>query len=170
MSRCLISRNNCLFSKGKSIFQKIFHAIIHDPLSVLNCLNDYLYFSKDLGSQINSEVFVVNPFIHNCDLSIPLRGDKRTRICVQIITRVPEPEKNERKGDPSKLVQECISLIHNNRLVRAKIILVDRTVAIISSMNFCSGSSAGVSWESGLVSADAKVVESTVKSFLTKFT
>jgi hypothetical protein len=53
--------------------------------------------------------------------------------------------------------------------LNAKIISDDRTVTIISSMNFYSGSSAGVSWEAGLVSTDPKVVKSTVNSILTKF-
>jgi hypothetical protein len=159
-----------LVLKGKSVFLKAFHSIIHDPLSVLRCLNKYLFFSICLSSQAKSEVFVVNPFIHNCDLNITPKEDKKTRICVQIITRITESGKNELQNDHVKIKKESISLIHNNRLVHAKILLVDRTVSILSSVNFCPSSSAGVSWEAGLVSTDDKIVKSTIKSVLTKFT
>ena len=161
---------HCLFSKGKSLFLKTFHSIVHDPFSVLRFLNDHLFFSVCSSFEAKSEAFVVNPFINNCDLSINLTGDKWTRICVQIITRVSESGKNEEKEEAFKLEQECISLIHNNRLVHANIILVDYTVALIFSMNFCSDSSTGVSLEDSLVSTDDKIVKSTVNSVLTKFT
>ena len=161
---------HCLFSKGKSLFLKTFHSIVHDPFSVLRFLNDHLFFSICSSFEAKSEAFVVNPFINNCDLSINLTGDKWTRICVQIITRVSESGKNEEKEESFKLEHECISLIHNNRLVHANIILVDYTLALIFSMSFCSDSSTGVSLEDSLVSTDNKIVKSTVNSVLTKFT
>ncbi len=39
-------------------------------------------------------------------------------------------------------------------------------MAIISSMNFYSGSSGGASWEAGLISVEETVVESIVNSIL----
>ena len=54
--------------------------------------------------------------------------------------------------------------------VHAKLIVVDRAIAIISSMNFYADSSAGVSWEAGLVSADSNIVKTIVNSFLNMLT
>ena len=50
--------------------------------------------------------------------------------------------------------------------VHAKIVVVDSTVAIVSSMNFFSASSGGSSWEAGIVSTDEKVVKNIKKSIL----
>jgi phosphatidylserine/phosphatidylglycerophosphate/cardiolipin synthase-like enzyme len=49
--------------------------------------------------------------------------------------------------------------------VHVKLIVVDLAIAIISSMNFYAESSAGASWEAGLVSIDHKVVSSIANSF-----
>ncbi|MBA7554702.1 hypothetical protein ES705_47333 [subsurface metagenome] len=53
-----------------------------------------------------------------------------------------------------------------NKKVHAKIIAVDRTIALSSSMNFFSDSSAGKSWEAGLITIEPTVVEEVVNSIL----
>jgi predicted transcriptional regulator len=131
-------------------------------------------FSKELISHAKSEVLVVNPFIQDCDLSNTLREVKKKGIEVQIITRSPHddkyPEYLKRKQEyHAKLKQDGIALIYKEK-VHAKLLVVDRAVAIASSMNFYPGSSAGVSWEAGLVSTDSKVVESVVQSTLSRLT
>jgi phosphatidylserine/phosphatidylglycerophosphate/cardiolipin synthase-like enzyme len=60
-----------------------------------------------------------------------------------------------------------ITLIYKKK-VHAKLLVVDRAVTIASSMNFYPDSSAGVSWEAGLVSTDPKVVWSVVQSTLSR--
>jgi len=62
-----------------------------------------------------------------------------------------------------KLKTEGISLTYKEN-VHAKLIVVDNVIAISSSMNFYPESSAGVSWEAGLISLDQQVVDSIVKS------
>jgi len=129
-------------------------------------------FSKELISHAKSEVLVVNPFIQDCDLSNTLRDVKKRGINVQIITRSPRdkyPEHRENKQKYlSTLQKEGISLVYNEK-VHAKLIVVDHAVAIVSSMNFYPDSSAGVSWEAGLVSIDKRVVDSIVSSPLSRF-
>jgi len=124
-------------------------------------------FSKELISHAKSEVLVVNPFIQDCDLSNTLREAKKHGINVQVITRPPDdnyPEHLKKKQEyHSELKQEGISLSYKEK-IHAKLIVVDRAVAIVSSMNFYADSSAGVSWEVGLVSTDTKVVESVANS------
>ena len=57
-------------------------------------------------------------------------------------------------------------MIFYNKKVHAKIVTVDRTAAIISSMNFIVQSSGGQSWESGIVTVDHENVQSIVNSLL----
>lgn len=124
-------------------------------------------FSKELVCHAESEVLVVNPFIQDCDLSNTLRDAKKRGVNVLVITRSPRdkhPEYLKNKQEYlSKLDKEGIKLVYSEK-VHAKIIVVDKGVAIISSMNFYPESSAGVSWEAGLVSTDTNVVESIVDS------
>lgn len=129
-------------------------------------------FSKELISRAKSEVIIVNPFIQDCDLSNTLREAKKRGLNVQILTRqprdkYPEQLKNKREYH-AKLKREGISLVYKKK-VHAKIILVDRAVAIVSSMNLYPDSSAGVSWEAGLVSIEEKVVDSIVDLLPSRF-
>jgi hypothetical protein len=125
-------------------------------------------FSKELISHAKFDVFIANPYIQDCDLSNMLIEASKKGINVQIITRYPEdkhPEYLKKKQDyHSKLKQEGISLFYDAK-VHAKLIVVDRAIAVISSMNFYADSSAGVSWEAGLVSTNQNVVNSIVDSF-----
>jgi hypothetical protein len=126
-------------------------------------------FSKELICQAKSEVQIINPFIQDCDLSNTLVDAKKRGVNVQIITRSPAdkqyPERLKKKEEYHlRLKQEDISLIYEEK-VHAKLIMVDHTVAIVSSMNFYPESSAGVSWEVGLVSTDTKVVRSISGAF-----
>ena len=63
------------------------------------------------------------------------------------------------------LKKDDVNLTYN-KAAHAKIIAVDRAVAIVSSMNFYGGSSSGASWEAGLISVEETVVESIVDSIL----
>ena len=62
-------------------------------------------------------------------------------------------------------MQDGLELKYDKK-IHAKIIVADRTVGVVSSMNFFPESSAGASWEAGLVSIDPKVVESIVQSII----
>jgi hypothetical protein len=129
-------------------------------------------FSKELISRAKTNVLVVNPFIQDCDLSNTLRDAKKRGVDVRIMTREPKdkhPEYLQKKQEYfSILKNEGISLVLNNK-IHAKLIVVDNTVAIVSSMNFYPESSAGVSWEAGLISIEPKTVKNIVESVETKF-
>jgi phosphatidylserine/phosphatidylglycerophosphate/cardiolipin synthase-like enzyme len=125
-------------------------------------------FSKELISHAKFDVLIANPYIQDCDLSNTLIEASKNGINVQIITRPPEdkhPEYLKKKQEyHSKLKQEGISLFYDAK-VHAKLIVVDSTIAAVSSMNFYADSSAGVSWEAGLVSTNQKMVNSIANAF-----
>jgi DNA-binding transcriptional regulator GbsR (MarR family) len=125
-------------------------------------------FSKELISHAKFDVLIANPYIQDCDLSNTLIEASKNGINVQIITRPPEdkhPEYLKKKQEyHSKLKQEGISLFYDAK-VHAKLIVVDSAIAAVSSMNFYADSSAGVSWEAGLVSTNQKVVNSIANAF-----
>ena len=81
---------------------------------------------------------------------------------VTLLTRPPELDRDEyqdrKKEYHSHLQQDGVEVVYN-KVVHAKIIIVDRAVAIVSSMNFNPRSSGGASWEAGLVTIDRKTVE-----------
>lgn len=125
-------------------------------------------FSKELISHASSEVLVANPFIEECDLSNTLQEAKNKGTEVQIITRPPEDKyRNQfekKKLYLQKLQSRGIKIFYNPK-VHAKLIIVDRAVAIASSMNFYPESSAGETWEAGLVTWKKTVVNSIIDSF-----
>jgi hypothetical protein len=128
-------------------------------------------FSKELISHAKSNVLVINPFIKDCDLSNTLSDVKKKGVNVRIITRQPQDKYSEylekNKQYLSHLQTEGIELAYNNK-VHAKIIVVDNSIAIVSSMNFYPESSAGASWEAGLITIQTKTVESILESIKTK--
>ncbi len=117
--------------------------------------------SKDLITQAKSEVLVVNPYVEKCALSDSMRG-VADRVDVTLLTRPPEMDREEfqerKKEYHGHLVQDNVKVVYN-KVVHAKIAVVDRAVSIVSSMNFNPRSSGGASWEAGLVTIDKKVVE-----------
>lgn len=125
-------------------------------------------FSKELISHASSEVLVANPFIEECDLSNTLQEAKKKGTEVQIVTRPPEdkyPNQLEKKRlYLQKLQSRGIKIFYNPK-VHAKLIIVDRAVAIASSMNFYPESSAGETWEAGLVTWKKPIVKSIIDSF-----
>ena len=124
--------------------------------------------SDELIRKSTNEVLIVNPFVEHCNLTKALRDTRKGGVNVRLITRPPEsdskyPEKKRQYHDILK--KEGIELTYNDK-VHAKIITVDRAVAIVSSMNFNSYSSGGGSWEAGLISVEESVVESVAGSIL----
>jgi phosphatidylserine/phosphatidylglycerophosphate/cardiolipin synthase-like enzyme len=104
----------------------------------------------------------VNPFVNECDLSDTLRDTAENGKNVTLITRHPDSG-NEKYHDILK--NTGVRIFHNNR-THAKIIIVDRSVAVVSSMNFFASSSGGKSWEAGLVTIENTVVESALNAIL----
>lgn len=124
--------------------------------------------SEGLVSSAKREILAVNPFVENCHLSNSLSEASKRNIDVRLITRSPESEKapwlRERKQEYYEILRRDGVMVAYNNIVHAKLIVVDGTVAVISSMNFNSRSSGGATWEAGIVSTEQTVVESVANS------
>jgi phosphatidylserine/phosphatidylglycerophosphate/cardiolipin synthase-like enzyme len=125
--------------------------------------------SKELIANAKTEVLAVNPYVSHCDLSNTLRDATKHGVAVNLVTRPPEARRKRSQHNISeyhkRLKEDGVEVLYN-KAVHAKLIVVDRAVAISSSMNFFSTSSSGASWEAGLVTVEEKVVESVVNSIL----
>jgi phosphatidylserine/phosphatidylglycerophosphate/cardiolipin synthase-like enzyme len=125
--------------------------------------------SKDLICKAETEVLVVNPFVDDCSLSNTLREASKKGRKVRLITRSPADEKviykKERETYHGILKKDGVIVTYNKK-AHAKLIVIDRALAILSSMNFYSSSSAGATWEAGVISVENTVVESVVDSIL----
>jgi len=133
---------------------------------------DLTHFSIEAILNAQHEIFVLNPFIEECNISNSLIEAKKRGIDVRIITQFPKndkyPEKlKEQIKYQEKLKQEGLFLKYNNK-IHAKIIIIDRTIALVSSMNFTPYSSSGAYWETGIVTTDQNIVNSITKSFILK--
>lgn len=126
--------------------------------------------SKKIISQARKEVMVVNPFVQQCDLSNTIREVADAGKTVLLITRPAGLEKNESYRKAMKNYHQSLRkagvYLVENKTVHAKIIVVDRRVAIVSSMNFYATSSGGQSWEAGLVTVNQSVVENVADSVM----
>ncbi len=123
--------------------------------------------SKFLIKESQKQVLIVNPFVGKCNLSDSLIQAAKDGKDVLLVTRPPDT-RNSLYGDKNdeyhKIIRNSgIELIYNN-VVHAKLMVIDRAVAIASSMNLTVTSTAGASWEAGIISVDENVVESVMDS------
>jgi phosphatidylserine/phosphatidylglycerophosphate/cardiolipin synthase-like enzyme len=114
--------------------------------------------SKNIIVQANSEILIVNPFVSETDLAKSLIQTKEG-VKVSLITR---PEK--RYIAFHERLKKSGVILNYNEGVHAKIIVVDRAVAFVSSMNFIPTSTAGQSWEAGMISLDEEVIDDILNS------
>ena len=127
--------------------------------------------SEKLIEQANVDVLVVNPFVERCHLSNTLKSAIAKGISVRLVTRSPTSEKyqyqEKKQKYHSKLKEEGVSITYDDS-VHAKLIVADRAVAIVSSMNFVASSSGGASYEAGLVTVERNVVQSVARSIINR--
>ena len=126
-------------------------------------------FTRDFIGRAKDEILVANPFVDSCYLTTALQDARDRRVNVRIVTRRPTKD----KGDIMKL--ECHATlrkkgvtIHYINTIHSKVILIDRKIAILSSMNLYSGSAGGGVDEAGIVSFEEKVVDAITK-YITDF-
>lgn len=119
-------------------------------------------FSKTIISKAEVEVLVVNPFVESVDLAKSLIEPSKNGVKVTLIRRSP----NEKAEQFNQSLKKSGIKIVIDESVHAKLIVVDRTVVVCSSMNFISASVSGKSWEAGIVTIDANTVQDTLNSIL----
>lgn len=142
---------------------------LHRPELKLN--NEHFYleghyldiFTKFVINQSFKTIIVVNPFI---DLSTPVQllvKSKRKGRTVVIVTR--PSFKQHIQTIHEHLKEAGIKMLYHNSL-HAKIIIIDDSLAIVSSMNFQRNATAGISWEAGIVTNNKETVDS-IKASIT---
>ena len=109
-------------------------------------------FSEKLIQQAKHEILVLNPYVHRCHISDALMSMSENGIKVKLVAQYIRPDQFK-----SKFLSKGVFFTHDE-VLHAKIILVDRIVGIVSSMNYYPKSTAGGSWEAGLVSVEPNVV------------
>jgi phosphatidylserine/phosphatidylglycerophosphate/cardiolipin synthase-like enzyme len=116
------------------------------------------------------DVLVTSPFVERCHLSNSLISAKSKGIRVTLVTHSPQYDKyNQQKREKYHLkLREKSVLVTYDNSVHAKLIVIDRAVAIVSSMNFLASSSGGASYEAGLVTIEQNVVQSIYSSIINK--
>ena len=120
-------------------------------------------FTKFLMDKARSQILVVNPFVDECDLSQQLCESGARGLKVSCFTRKPDSESMLRCH--GKMKNTGVDLEYDQD-VHAKLVVVDNQVAIVSSMNFFGASSAGKTWEAGMVTIDTHVIEAITKAVL----
>jgi phosphatidylserine/phosphatidylglycerophosphate/cardiolipin synthase-like enzyme len=105
--------------------------------------------ARDLIEKAKDEILVTSPYVDSCHPITLLTEAKERRVNVRI--------------ECHALLRKKGVNIHYINTIHAKIIIIDRKVAIVSSMNLYSGSTGGGLLEAGIVSFESKVVESASK-------
>lgn len=126
--------------------------------------------SKDLIQHSRKEVLIVNPFVDKCNLSDSLIQASKDGKDVMLITRPPDVRSGSYAGKADEyhdIIRKSGVRLTYNKVVHAKLMVLDRAVAIVSSMNLYSASTAGASWEAGIISVENTVVETVMNSIFT---
>lgn len=126
--------------------------------------------SKDLIQHSRKEVLIVNPFVDKCNLSDSLIQAAKDGKDVILVTRPPDARSGsyaEKANEYHNIIRKSGVRLTYNKVVHAKLMVLDRAVAIVSSMNLYSASTAGASWEAGIISVENTVVESVMNSIFT---
>jgi hypothetical protein len=123
-------------------------------------------FARDVIGKAQDEILVTSPYVDNCFLATALQRAVERRVKVKVVARRPTDPKTQKIDVPkaechNNLKKEGL-IIHYINQIHSKIIIVDRKVAVISSMNLYSGSTGGATLEAGIVTFDNMVVGSTV--------
>jgi len=119
-------------------------------------LDDY---TKQLIRMAREIILIANPYLDICYLTEALIDSAQSFTKIKVVTRYPG-RKEGRKGYCHMKLKKANIQLRYDRQIHSKIIVVDNEVAVVSSMNFYSGSSGGASKEAGIVSLDKKIVES----------
>lgn len=123
--------------------------------------------ARDAIGKAQDEILVTSPYVDNCHLATALQRAVERRVKVKLVARRPTDPKTQKIDIPkaechNNLRKEGL-VIHYINQIHSKIIVIDRKIALISSMNLYSGSTGGATFEAGIVSFDKTVVDSTAK-------
>ena len=120
--------------------------------------------ARDAIGKAQDEILVTSPYVDSCHLATALQRAVERRVKVKVIARRPTNAKMDalKTECQANLRKEGV-VIHYINQIHSKIIIVDRKISVISSMNLYSGSTGGATFEAGIVSFDKTVVDSATK-------
>jgi len=120
--------------------------------------------ARDVIGKAQDEILVTSPYVDSCHLATALLRAVGRRVKVKVVARRPTTSKMDAlKAECQANLRKEGVVIHYINQIHSKIIIVDRKITIISSMNLYSGSTGGATFEAGIVSFDKKVVDSAAK-------
>jgi phosphatidylserine/phosphatidylglycerophosphate/cardiolipin synthase-like enzyme len=118
---------------------------------------DLADFSRRLVSRADQSILIINPYVSSGHVSNELMKASKKGVSVEVVTRTPD--KQNYRDFHKKLNSAGIEPQYNET-IHAKVILVDDSVVVVSSMNMYAYSSGGGVWEAGIVSWDPETIES----------
>ncbi len=120
--------------------------------------------ARDIISKAQDEILVTSPYVDSCHLATALQRAVERRVKVKVVARRPSSAKMDvlKTECQANLRKEGV-VFHYINQIHSKIIIIDRKITIISSMNLYSGSTGGATFEAGIVSFEEKVVDSATK-------
>ena len=129
---------------------------------------DLVELSGELIKRAQREVLIAAPYVEACSLSDAIR-EAASEKSVKVVLRKPDDTVEKYRLEKERYIQTLIdagvTVVTNSR-VHAKVIVLDRAVAMVSSMNLNKSSTSGSSWEAGLITKDDEVVEEIANSIL----
>jgi phosphatidylserine/phosphatidylglycerophosphate/cardiolipin synthase-like enzyme len=120
--------------------------------------------ARDVIDKAQNEILVTSPFVDSCHPATALQEAVGRSVKVKVVARRPSTSKIDaaKRECQANLRKKGVHIHYVNPL-HSKIIVIDREIAIVSSMNLYSGSTGGALLEAGIVSFDKKVVDSATK-------
>jgi hypothetical protein len=114
-------------------------------------------FTRFLLTKAFNTIIIVNPFIDRSTPTQLLIKAKRRGKTVVMVTR--PSNKAYMKKLHGWLEHEGVKMLYHKDL-HAKIIIIDDSLAIVSSMNFMQRATAGITWEAGISTVNKDIVDS----------
>ncbi len=144
----------------------------------MNVVDNHVFLSggeledlvKHMVKNVQKELLIISPYIDRTSImdSIKLRAENGVK--VRVLTRNLESnEKNYAKINFINNLQEYGVDVNTNEAVHAKILVFDRGVCLISSMNLYAHSIGGASWEAGIVTTSTDVLNEILTTVDSKF-
>lgn len=126
-------------------------------------LND---LANHLVENVRTELLIVNPYVDKANILNEMKFLAQKGVKIKILTRPPEME------EKTELIQNLHSYgieVFTNKSVHAKIMVFDRGVSIVSSMNLYAFSIGGGSWEAGIATSSEDIVSEILNRINLKF-
>jgi|GEM_PF-1259441 len=122
--------------------------------------------ANHLVENVRTELLIVNPYVDKANILNEMKVLAQKGIKIKILTRPPEVKDKQELIDN---LHEYGIEVFTNKAVHAKIMVFDRGVSIVSSMNLYAFSAGGGSWEAGIATSSEDVVSEVLNRVNLKF-